>query len=241
MENHTVQAVLHYEGALKKEPTTIGLKCLKENPCKVINCPFKYFPEHFNLDCILMSDLQNADDEDPAPEYEKNSEEHFLNFAFPGSKITPGAVNGRKFEFPGVNSLTQGEQIDGYDCDKHDCGHDKVCYCHYELKIPRDKTIQLVFTNLGSGAGWGHPMHLHGHSFYVLKMDYAPQNRSTAKLINATENKDIDCGGSLNFCNEPKWKNSSWENGNIPGLNLNNPPRKDTLIVPTGKTFYLAV
>ena len=31
-----------------------------------------------------------------------------------------------------------------------------------------------------------------------------------------------------------KWSDPSWENGNIPGLNLKNPPRKDTVIVPSG-------
>ncbi|XP_065665483.1 uncharacterized protein LOC136086912 [Hydra vulgaris] len=216
VQNHSVEAILHYEGASNKEPTT------------------KYFPEHLNLDCVLMSDLHNADDEDLSPIFTADSKEYFLNFAFPNSKVTPGAVNGRKFEFPGVNSLTQGDKIDGYDCNKHDCGLDKVCYCHYELKIPRDKTIQMTFKNIGSGAGLGHPIHMHGHNFYVLKMDNAPQNITTAKLINATENKDIDCGFGQKFCNEPKWKNKQWDNGNIPGLNLINLPRKDTLIIPTG-------
>ena len=31
-----------------------------------------------------------------------------------------------------------------------------------------------------------------------------------------------------------KWKDPTWENGNVPGLNLKDPPRKDTIIIPTG-------
>ena len=192
--------------------------------------------------CILLSNLTSSDTTDKVPEFiADDSKEHFLNFAFPGEKVTPGSVNGRKFEFPGVNSLTQGEQLDKYDCDHHDCGHDKVCYCHYQLEIPYGKTIQMVWMNVGDGAGWGHPMHLHGHSFYVLKMAYPPQNATTGRLYNASRfdneffNKDINCGdGGLQFCNNATWRNTSWSNGNVPGLNLINPPRKDTLIIPTG-------
>ena len=191
--------------------------------------------------CILLSELTSVNPE-PVPEFvENDSQEHFLNFAFPGESVTPGCVNGRKFEFPGVNSLYQDEQLGVYNCDRHDCGDDKVCYCHYQLEIPYGKTIQMVWMNVGSGAGWGHPMHLHGHSFYVLKMAYPPQNATTGRLYNVSRtenelfNKDINCGDKgLQFCNEGKWRNSSWENGNVPGLNMVNPPRKDTLIIPTG-------
>eukprot|EP00111_Clytia_hemisphaerica_P000191 TCONS_00000475-protein len=241
VEHHSEKAILHYEGAnTDDEPNTDRQNC-PQSECTVVNCPFTYFPTEMNIKCVLMSDLTSPDSSDPAPEFiENDSKEHFLNFAFPGESVTPGSVNGRKFEFPGVNSLTQNEQIGKYDCDRHECGHDKICYCHYQLEIPSDKTIQMIWMNVGKGAGWGHPMHLHGHSFYVLKMSYPPQNQTSGKLATISDmenelfNKDVDCGGGKQFCNEAKWRNSSWTNGNIPGLNLVNPPRKDTLIIPTG-------
>lgn len=252
VKNHNEEAILSYDGASDAEPTTTRQKCETTSRCIVINCPFKYFPEYYNMDCVLVSSLTSPDNSDPAPVFtEGDSEEHFLNFAFPGKNVTPGAINGRKFEFPGVNSLTQPDEIDNYDCDKHNCGHDKVCYCHYQLKIPHKKTIQMVWMNLGTGAGWAHPMHLHGHSFYVLKMGYPPQNATDGSLMNVTDkdnklfNKDIDCRRDQNpgyeFCNEARWMNQSWNGGKIPGLNTKNPPRKDTLIIPTGAYAVLRI
>lgn len=237
-----MKAILQYTGAdSDKEPTSNRQDCEKTE-CVVINCPFKYFPTDMRTRCVLLSELISSDTSDSVPEFiEDDSKEYFLNFAFPGEKVTPGSVNGRKFEFPGVNSLYQDEQLGKYDCNRNDCGHDKVCYCHFQLEIPYGKTIQMVWMNVGDGAGWGHPMHLHGHSFYVLKMAYPPQNSTTGRLYNVSRienelfNKDIDCGDKgLLYCNNATWRNNSWVNGNVPGLNLVNPPRKDTLIIPTG-------
>ena len=55
--------------------------------------------------------MKSADVHDETPVWRDDSEEHFLNFAFPGQKVTPGSVNGRKFEYPGINSLFQGQQV----------------------------------------------------------------------------------------------------------------------------------
>ncbi|XP_066915217.1 uncharacterized protein [Clytia hemisphaerica] len=233
-KDHSVEAILHYKQAPDSEPSTTRKECTQDEPCVVLNCPFDFFTEE-HIRCTKVSDMKSADVHDETPEWRDDSEEHFLNFAFPGQKVTPGSVNGRKFEYPGINSLFQGQQVgqmQDYDCSNHDCGDDKICYCHYELTIPYNKTIQMVWLNMGVGSGYAHPMHIHGHSFYLLKLEYAQSDNKTGKITNHTP--DINCGGGLNFCNSAKWSDPSWENGNIPGLNLKNPPRKDTVIVPTG-------
>lgn len=88
------------------------------------------------------------------------------------------------------------------------------------------------------GAGWFHPIHMHGHSFHVIKMGYATFDEKYGFLVE--QNKDIDCSGGkkrsndYSFCKNATWRNQSWLNGNIPGQELRYPPRKDTIIVPDG-------
>ena len=64
--------------------------------------------------------------------------------------------------------------------------------------------------------GGVHPVHMHGHTFYVVKVGY-----------NLT---DINCGGS--FCNDARWADPTWGGNNIPGLELSKPARKDVVAVP---------
>lgn len=73
-----------------------------------------------------------------------------------------------------------------------------------------------------------HPVHLHGHHFHVLKIAYPPFDPETG---NSTAfNPDIRCLNEQ--CTRATWADHSWINGNIPGLNLINPPLKDTINVP---------
>ncbi|XP_070535321.1 uncharacterized protein [Ptychodera flava] len=86
-------------------------------------------------------------------------------------------------------------------------------------------------SNAGNGLhGTAHPVHIHGHHFYVVKTGFA-QYDANGKYI--ADNEDIDCGGQER-CNNAKWRDPNWAGDNIPGLNLVNPPMKDTIIVPVG-------
>ena len=180
---------MHYRGANTVEPITTRLECSKDKFCYVLNCPFLYFPIGDFTKCIPLDGLR-ARDPEATPDFVKgDSEEHFLNFHFPGFPgYTPGAVNGHQFAFPGVSSLTQWDQIDEiYKCENQDCGDDKVCHCHYGLDLPFNQTIQMVWLNMGRGKGWSHPIHIHGHSFYLLKMGYPIYDNVTGRLIQLSE------------------------------------------------------
>ena len=99
------------------------------------------------------------------------------------------------------------------------------------MTLPKDQTVQMIWTNHGTkGAIRHHPIHLHGHSFHVLKIGFGQYNQTNGKYL--SENTDIHCSDS--FCNQPKWSNTSYGGDNIPDLKFDRSVRKDTLMVPAG-------
>ncbi|CAI9735105.1 laccase-like [Octopus vulgaris] len=233
-KNNTFEVILRYKGALDEEPNSTVSDCVQQKDCTLLNCPFLYYPEKSNKRCLQFNDLE-PDYPVVVPPYKSGKfEEYFLNFAFPGEPgYTPASVNGRVFVEPTVNPLTQPKEIDSL-CDNANCGVDKVCRCTYSINLKYGDTIQVVMTNLGKGKGFSHPIHMHGHSFYVVKMGFPKYNETTGEIINDTT--DIDCRGDpkMNYCNDAAWSNSNWEGDNIPGMNLQKAPQKDTIMVPTG-------
>ena len=233
--HHIAEAILRYEGATEVEPTTSRQSCTADNTCVVLNCPFTIYPEP-NTICRTFDEMRSRVMNDPAPPVVAGKfKEYFLNFAFPGITFYPGSVNGHTFDTPDVNPLLQ--PAEWYSpCRYPECDEEKHCKCTFALNIGQGDTVQIVMLNMGRGKGWSHPIHMHGHSFYVLKMGYGRYDESSGKIMG--DNLDVDCRGhpdrEESFCNDATWSNPLWRNGNIPGLNTEQPPRKDTLIIPTG-------
>ncbi|KAJ8307393.1 hypothetical protein KUTeg_015477 [Tegillarca granosa] len=229
-----VEAILRYVGATIEEPTTSKHQCSSNNRCVVVNCPNSYYKETAYTDCVTYNQLEAEATDDPAPVLEPGkSHNFFFNFAF---NLIPfsvkSAISGKSFLFPSVAALSQPKEITKL-CEKADCGENKTCYCTHSIDVDFGKTVQMVFSNHGAGSLTHHPLHLHGYSFYVLKMGLATYNETTGMIMG--DNEDILCpGGSNSFCNNPTWSNSSWTDGEIPGLKLKSPPRKDTIIIPKG-------
>merc|ERR1712110_315225 len=108
----------------------------------------------------------------------------------------------------------------GNQCDPDLCGPEKICYCPQAITLEHNKVYQMTLMNLGVGKGWAHPIHMHGHSFHLLKTGYPPYNTSTGHLINngqgsgyldVLDTPDIDCQSTgNNFCNDARWADSSW-------------------------------
>ncbi|GAB1609403.1 laccase-2-like [Argonauta hians] len=233
--NQTFEAILQYKGAPNTDPQT-KIKNCSHTVCDVLNCPFKFFPKKYNKRCHLISEVYSPKVQN-VPKYEENNwEEYFLNFAFPGGSAS---VNGRSFQYPHVNPLLQPNEVKTL-CKQNQCGTNKTCHCTHSINLSKDSNVQLVFTNMRRLHGISHPIHLHGHSFHVVKMGFPTYNKTSGEIISI--NDDIICyDGSTNYdyCNKPVWRNKNWKGDNIPGLNLINPPLKDTVILPSGG--YVAV
>ncbi|XP_021370300.1 laccase-3-like isoform X2 [Mizuhopecten yessoensis] len=235
---HKAEAILRYDTAATTEPTSTKKQCTSTSECIVINCPFTFYPASDYTHCKRFDALKSNSNNDPAPSSNGDDgefKEYFLNFAFPGTTVTPGSVNGHKFKLPQVSALTQPREIEET-CDNVDCGEEKVCECMFTLPINHDDVVQFVLLNMGKGRGWAHPVHMHGYSFYVVKMGYASYNETTGKYI--SQNTDINCRGAGNqdesFCNDATWSDPNWLGGNLPGVELDNAPRKDTIVIPSG-------
>ncbi|KAL3866697.1 hypothetical protein ACJMK2_043978 [Sinanodonta woodiana] len=234
--NHSAEAILRYNGAPNEEPTTSKRSCTQNNNCVVVNCPYSYYPLQDYTKCKSLDKLKAATYKYPAPDIEPGKfKEFFLNFGFPGTNSTPPSVNGHIFENPPVSAMTQPKEFHS-SCDKAECGEDKLCTCSHVISIDDGDTVQLILSNMGNGRGYSHPVHLHGHAFHLIKMGYGQYNETTAKITG--DNLDINCRGnpdrSMTFCNNATWANTSWLGGNVPGVELERPLRKDTIIVPTG-------
>ena len=248
VNRHTVGfAILRYEGAPEADPgdSSKMIPCTETNKCHVLNCPYSYHPTEDNTICHNIGEVKSAINTDPAPTFiPGQSKEYFFNLGFPGVTSWPASINGRKFKLPAVSAISQPDQITTT-CDKEDCGEEKQCHCTHTIDLHHGDTVQMVFSNMGNGRGWSHPLHMHGHSFYVLKTAFATYNETTGRFIE--QNSDINCRGNLangqakSFCNSPTWNNPTWGGNNIPGLELRNPPRKDTLIVPSGGYVVLRI
>ncbi|XP_071149358.1 uncharacterized protein [Mytilus edulis] len=239
-EYRAAEAIIHYKDA------TINPNPPKANPsscetsdttCRVFNCPFLKYPIKENRMCIHFNDVISIDPNSNTDE-EKSDEvvEMFVNFAFPGENgNTPGSVNGHQFLPPIVAAYAQPDLVD-YNCDA--CNAYTICECTYAVTIDndnKDRVYQFVISSIGRGANWSHPVHLHGHSFYVMKMVFATYDKEGQLVSNGGQDTiDISCTDSNNFCSDAKWKNASWENGRHPDLNWHNPPQKDTIIIPSG-------
>lgn len=192
--------------------------------CNLINCPSVTLLDATTFEtCVLFEALRPLNECDYPPT-ETGMVEYFINYGeiIYGDRPPVFSLNATTFANPkpAVNSLLQGDVITNYCVSGQKCGYKGgECNCYNELSFPFGKTVQLVIMNMGAyDAHWIHPIHIHGHSFYLMKMTYNEAN-------------DIDCTADVYCNNGAKWKNK-------PKFSQH-PIRKDTVIVPKGGYFVV--
>ena len=260
--NHSTEAILHYETAAWDQeagiPSTAYQSISSASPrrdctvgprCKAVNCPFKNFHSSYGIDCINVDAFQlllrTPADELPKA-FPTNNHLFFFNLNFEGESFT-SAINGRNFVLPPFPPLTQNVEFEANSkiCDRSlNCSVTQTnCICTHMVQIDFNETVQFVVSAVGQFKN-AHPLHLHGHTFHVVKIGY-PSYHDDNEVIN-TLNSDIvcddptianltnngmrDCGNTRSKCTTPSWRDDT-----SPELSINaTTPRKDTLIVPAG-------
>ena len=218
-----VLAILKYAGTVAMgDPNSQRRSCSSSNPCLTLNCPFKNYPARFNRRCINIGEMEAL----PTGDYDYGLDstevvELFLNGAFNWGS----SINGRKFVQSNAPLYQKDRKVTN--CNTVCADQNLGCVCTGTYSIPVGKTIQLVLSNLEPTGTLiaHHPMHLHGHTFAVLKIGYGTYDQSTGRYAGHTD--QVVCDTPV--CRNPGWNETAAEK---PTLNLRTPPVKNTIVVP---------
>ncbi|XP_019856867.1 PREDICTED: laccase-1-like [Amphimedon queenslandica] len=238
---------------------TVSQRCIDSDKCVALNCPFEKFPDNFNINCTHIHQLQLLTDYpgDLPDVATSNNSRLFFNFGFEGTRQT-STINGRNLKLPSA-SLAQLEaseltnirnneycEDEKNENDEKKCDRDNTeevistdCYCTHVIEEEADQSIELVISATGPNPTqlenflFAHPIHLHGHYFHVVDIQFGTTDPVTGRLT--AGNSDIDCGGDT-LCVRPRWKPNrdySTRTG-VTGRVSSKAPLKDTLLIPAG-------
>ncbi|XP_064392286.1 uncharacterized protein LOC135339959 [Halichondria panicea] len=253
VKSHRGYAVLHYDGASDVLPVDFddsyepNTRCTTNNSCYALNCPFENFPPDLNIQCINVGELELSNRE-PVPNDDVSSTA-FLNFGFSRGP----SINDRIFDFPQSPPLSQLEDIPPNLFCQYSVFQTPTTVssggpstaaptttlstqppftCVHTYTATND-TIEFVFMNLGQdkdiSGGEAHPIHLHGHHYFIMNVGFPTYVNGTVSMINS----DINCSADGGFCNT----GVRWANDVVPTSaceQSNTCPLKDTVIVPVG-------
>ena len=271
LTERAAEAILHYNRQGSTLPTSRQYKDIKENSsrvnltcngydqCRMMNCPW-YLDKRYDLCCVYVNSLKLLlpSDESILPN-DIVTQDHELFFQFASEGVGGlSSINGRRSTFPSVppgmirNHTDYKKLADAEFCqglgDVNMCtgllrspfNHD--CSCVHVKDLEYDQTYQMVLTIAGPHGSFSHPVHMHGHSFWVLHIGL-PSLNSTTGFVKCFSD-DITCKNHPNLvdschlsandvCTSTGWT----ENGYPQKLSEKispHTPRKDTLVVPAG-------
>ncbi len=255
------EAILHYSGS--PIPSSFDYEsivpmqrsCSAESKCAMLNCPFESFHKSYHIVCIGVEKLRLFKPTLPwaIPLLKINpdsEQEYFFNFGRHTS------INGRKMIFPSVSPQTNPTKLTGEEsmlCSHSEqCNSESACSCTHVRDIPHGKTVRFILSAVGLNSAFSHPVHLHGHHFFVLSTGYGKYRNTNGFLmenspditckpgsgdsvpdivfVNSTSPTYYPLPDSQYFCsNDIAWTESK------PSLTVDPfTVRKDTVVVPAG-------
>ena len=256
----SAEAILNYNSAttpstqyanIAARSQTVSDRCTSTDKCVALNCPFKNFPQRFNINCTHIHQLQLLTDyTGDLPNVATSSDDSrvFFNFGFEGTHQT-STINGCNLKLPSaslaqlddneLNDIKTKEYCDliGSDCDRDNEVEviSPDCYCTHVVDAEADRSIELVISATGPKSKgnfrFAHPVHLHGHYFHVVDIQFG--DYINGELTGG--NSDIDCGGDT-LCVRPRWRNTRdySKRKEVTGKVSSKAPLKDTLLIPAG-------
>ena len=159
--NHKAEAILHYSGTEKPTPTEYGnissdpIQCTEENPCKMLNCPFKQFHPAYNIECVSIDTLR-LHVLTPPSEMPDNTPDitHFMNLGgFNGRRNPISSINDKNVRLPLYPLTTRYEENDENSfCDVNsECERQGGCECTTVMEVGYNVTVRLVISTVGAG------------------------------------------------------------------------------------------
>ena len=220
------------------------------NECVALNCPFAHYPvvedventpayTCFNVNDALSLLHPTPDHELPDDTYLSQKITNFFNFAFHNRTAR---INEVQFDRPTIPfAMTEADEHVTGECFYNTTECSKACpHAVYLQEQYKGKSMQFVLSSLPRGKGSHnsrpttkiitHPIHLHGHSFWVVKIAY-PIYFANGTIERVNEDVNIpDCGHA-------SWK----DNIQSPGIKVDQYTiRKDVITIPAGGYVVIA-
>ncbi|XP_063982871.1 uncharacterized protein LOC135165467 isoform X2 [Diachasmimorpha longicaudata] len=193
-------AILHYNEVPQGEPT--GSVQYEDNyRSGVLFNPLSISTESYeNNSLIRVVDLNNSA---PTPPELFDTPNHTFYFKFSfntyESHFDPGPypqINDLSFENPSTPFLSQREDLtQSMYCTPRDLSsqhcHSGYCRCPLIYPIEHNALVEMVFVDESDNRDQDHPMHLHGHDFYVVAMENVGDNVSLEAVRRRNELGEI--------------------------------------------------
>ncbi len=253
-DEHSARGILTYGNANQLSWTSkysnvldVRRSCTEGEKCKVLNCPYSAHPNENIFQCVSLIDLVSISPDSQLPIFppKQHSNLHFLNFGFTGRRNT---INVNRFKAPALPYATNCGAYDQSVKDSKICGVcteskssfsriNQVCECVNVIQAASNakyvesaepQSIGIVIS--AKGAGFAHPIHLHGHAFHVVYIGNTSELSCAEKLNGACTRLDW-ANGTM-----PQAIFSRLQNGRVVRTAI----KKDTVIVAHDQYVVIA-